>query len=375
MSPCDPRLAPAHDDLAEAQRIDERHARSPQQRAEAVVVGDGGITVLCSAGAGEDEHTLLLDLAHDGTMRGERHYPPRQGVGRAIAAVRGGGFVVAGEARGEPRAYAPHLMRLDAGGEPGAERSLGAAGVDGFAAVAVLSDLSTVAGGARSGHGWLVTVDADLRPNWEAALERVDEVVGLTELADGFAVVAVLERSTTTLGMTRVAAYGPDRRERWHRRLPTEGRGEPAAVAAGEHLVVVGHADDGDATRVWAVALGAAGEVAWERRLDAAGEGCRGRAVAPLPDGGVAVSGDARRGENRGAYVARLHGDGTVAWERAFDPRQGHEEVVGGVAAADNGDIVVVGVATAIPSGVAAAQVRRLDGAGALLWQRTFAAR
>jgi outer membrane protein assembly factor BamB len=363
----DPGLAPSREDLAAAERIEQEQERAPQQRAEAVAVGEEAIRVLCSAGSGAREHTVLLELAHDGTVRGERRYAPPQGVGRAIAATRDGGFVVAGEARGEQRAYAPHLIRLDAHGDVVADHSLGPAALDGLTAVAVLDDGSIVAGGVRSGGGWLVEVHDDLRAMWEATLG--DEVAGLAPVGGGFAAAAVLGRSTTALGTTEVAAYGPDRRERWRTGLA----GEPAALAGAQRVVVAGHVDDETGTRLWAAALDAAGEIAWECRLDA-GDGGRGRALAALPGGGVVLAGDARRGEHRGAFAARLDDDGTVAWARALDPPAGREEVLTGVAATDDDGAVLVGVTTAVASGGAAATVRRLDATGAPVWDRELVA-
>jgi hypothetical protein len=362
MSGSEPPLAPTADDLAEAERLDARWERAPQRRAEAVVAGPDGIAVLCTVGSGPGERAQLLTLDHDGSVRGEQESP---GIGRALAALPRGGFAVAGEARGEERAYAPHLLRLDGAGAPAAERRVAPSGVSGLAAVAVLPDGTIVAGGSRDGRGWLVAVDSDLEPVWEDELG--DEVVGLAALGDGFAAVAVTGRTTTTLGTGILAVYGPDRRERERAPLPAE----PAALAATERvLVAVGHI--GDAPRVWAAGIDDAGECVWQRELDATGQGCRGRAVAPLPGGGAAVAGDARRGENRGAYLARLDGDGALDWERALDPAEGREEIVGGVAATADGDVVLAGTSTAIPSGAAAAQVRRFDGAGELRWERVF---
>ena len=291
------------------------------------MAGPDGVVVLCTVGSSAGERTRLLALGHDGSVRGEHESP---GIGRALAALPSGGFAVAGEARGDERAYAPYLLRLDAAGAPAAERRLGPSGVSGLAAVAVLADGTVVAGGSRAGRGWLVAVDSDLEPVWEDELG--DEVVGLAALGDGFAAVAVTGRTTTTLGTGILAVYGPGRRERGRAPLPAE----PAALAATEGvLVAVGHI--GDAPRAWAAGLDSAGESAWQRELDATGQGCRGRAVAPLPGGGAAVAGDARRGENRGAYLARLDGDGEPGWERALDPAEGREEIVGGVAAIADG--------------------------------------
>jgi hypothetical protein len=55
-----------------------------------------------------------------------------------------------------------------------------------------------------------------------------------------------------------------------------------------------------------------------------------------------------------------------------LDPAAGEEEIVGGVAATEDGDVVLVGTSTAIPSGGASAVVRCFDGVGELRWERVF---
>src|SRR5258708_1069893 len=91
-SPMENALAPTSEDLEQGYGGGDPNLGG-QQGGEAVVVGPGGITVLCTANPkGDGEHTWLIRLADDGTVGWQRHYPASQGVGRAIAALPGGGF-------------------------------------------------------------------------------------------------------------------------------------------------------------------------------------------------------------------------------------------------------------------------------------------
>src|SRR5262249_23244183 len=74
-------LAPTLADLDAVYRTHDPNLAGHQQ-AEGAIVGDDGITVLCSANPkGEAEHTWLIHLADDGKVVWERHYAPSVGVG------------------------------------------------------------------------------------------------------------------------------------------------------------------------------------------------------------------------------------------------------------------------------------------------------
>ena len=109
------------------------------------------------------------------------------------------------------------------------------------------------------------------------------------------------------------------------------------------------------------------GSRSWERLLGDEGEEHRGRAVALLADGDLAVAGDAARGGRRGIRVARLGADGTTLWEQAFG--DGEQDIALGLAATADGGLVVVGSTL---EGKTRGRVRRLDPGGELVWSRTF---
>jgi hypothetical protein len=93
--------------------------------------------------------------------------------------------------------------------------------------------------------------------------------------------------------------------------------------------------------------------------------------VASVGDGIVAVgSTDSAGAGNQDFWVLALDGAGAVLWQKAIGginlDRATH--VVG----ASNGDILVVGNTLSFGAGGQDAWVARLDGAGAILWQKSF---
>jgi hypothetical protein len=223
-----------------------------------------------------------------------------------------------------------------------------------------------------------VRADRVPRALWELPIDDTDDVYGVASLGDGgFATAARRARSTTGFGVTRVTGYAADRRVRWQRALPATGRAEPAALTrlSDGGLALIGHhaAGDRDKAQLWVVRLNAAGDVAWERLLGNPGEERRGRAIAALADGGLAVAGDALAGGHRGLRVARLAGDGTVRWEHSYGGDG--DAVARGLAATPDGGLVVVGSTTEKRPGAAGktnAWILRLDGDGHVVWDRAY---
>lgn len=368
-------LAPTSHDLEQAYRVRDPNLAG-HQSARAVVAGADGITVLGSANPkGDGEHTWLVRLAFDGTVGWERHYTAERGVGRALAALPGGGFAIAGEIKRSAMEFQGYLLRTDASGNATAGAAFGPRGVTGFNALAVQGDGSILAGGSASGHGWLVRADPALHATSDAPLGDVHDLAGVAALpGGGFAVAGRRELSTTSLDYTRITALAADRQVRWQKQLPTEGRGEPAALAAlpDGGLIAVGRHEvsDRDDPRTWVVRLNGSGDVVWDKRIGDPGEVRIGAAVVALADGGFAIAGAAQRDGRRGLRLARLTRDGAVLWERAYGGEKRDEAT--GLAATPDGGFVLVGSTMSKGPGKTNAWILKLDGDGALVWDRVF---
>jgi hypothetical protein len=337
-------------------------------RAEAVLAGaDGGVTVLCTlSGPGGREGTVLVRLGPDGRERGRQALGPEHGAGRAMAALPGGGTVVAGELQRGPLEFAARLLWLDAADALVAERSPGETGNVGFTTVVVLRDGSVLAGGVRHGQGWLAG------EHFERVVPHAAEIVALAAGADGgFALAGRRDPSTTAFGFALLAAHDADGGERWSHTLPADGRAEPAALVAlpDRSVVAVGHweRDPRAPARLWLARVGVDGELVWERTVESAGPRRAAAAVA-LPGGDLAVAGYVADGGVRHPLVTRIAaGDGTPRWERTF---AAEHELPSALAATPDGGLVLAGLRVR-DGGRTSAFVRRLDGDGRELWART----
>lgn len=370
-------LAPTTADLARAGRATAA-SLSGHQQAEAVLVAPDGLVLLCSVAPEQgEERSGLIALDDAGELRWASLLAAGHGAGRAMVAVPGG-YAIAGEVAAGPLALRGRLLRTDAKGRVAASASFGSEGVTGFSALAVLGG-GLVAGGMAAGAGWLLAADKALHRRWEHSLVDLAQVRALRSTRDGGLVLAASrEPSTTTLGMTTVAAFDAEGAPRWHRSLPASGRAEPAALVAlaDGGFIVVGHLATEARARAccWVQKLDAGGGPQWQRLLGASDEERRGRAVVALADGGVVVTSDALRQGARAIHVARLDAEGELRWERRYGGGAHAQDVARGTAATADGGLVVVGSTLSAASGKRCAWVLRLAGDGTLRWQRAYAA-
>ena len=151
-----------------------------------------------------------------------------------------------------------------------------------------------------------------------------DKAYGVAGLADGGLVVIGHSRSFS--GHYDGLFLGLDRagQQRWQRVLggPRNDHAYGVVATADGGFAIVGQTrswGNGESD-LWLVRLDAAGTVAWDRTIGGAGND-RGRAIAALPDGGMAVagfvtaSGTAGAETGRDAYFARLSPDGSILWQ------------------------------------------------------------
>jgi hypothetical protein len=373
-------IAPNMSDLEEAYRHQDPNLVG-HQSADAVVAVADGITVLCNTDAnGAGDRAWVVDLDLSGGVRWQHTFPEGQGTfGTALAASPDGGYVVAGNVQRSEMEFQGLVLRLGADGSKRGGAAYGPRGVTGFSAAAVLADGSIVAGGDVHGKGWLVRFDGALQATAERSLADMEGITGLAPLPDGgFALVGFEEKSTAGLGMARLAVFGIDGRERWHKRLPADRRGELRAVTALADGGLVGggytRLADQNRSRLWAIRFNDGGGVAWERLLGTANEETRAFAVTAFADGGVALAGHAVGADldHRSIVVVRLGPDGAPRWERKFGG--GRMDVARGMTRIADGGVVVVGSTQSRGPGKTNAWILRLDADGQLLWEKVLGA-
>jgi hypothetical protein len=372
-------ISTSHTELEQAYRAHDPLSAG-HQRAEAVAVGDGdAITVLANQNLdGETEHAWLIALDPAGNVRWERHLDAKYGAGRALAALPGGGFAIAGDVRRGAMAYQATLVRTDGKGEVTGATALGPRDVTGFSALAVRPDGSLIAGGASQMKGWLVTADPALAHPGDRMFE-VDDIKAVGVLASGDAVaLAAIEKSTTGFGRAKLAAITGAGSVAWERALPSSGRGDPAALVVtrdGALAVGTGAADERAPSRVWLARLDAAGAIRWEHTLGDDRAAWRAFAATALGTGFAIVGRTVPPDGVYTAHVWRLADDGTVQWDSDLAiPGGGHaDEVVTSVAATHDGGLVIGGQ-IGRGAGKTNVWVVRLAADGKVAWQKVLGA-
>jgi len=370
------------DDLEWAREL-ERENSTGHESAEGVAATGSGFSVVGHTNSRRPgvEQAWVLRFDQAPALRWERILGREAlgtgTLGRAIAALPGGGLVAAGEEQVAVGVFRGWLLALSAEGEVLWERTPGQEGVNGFNAVSVHEDGSIVAGGVQDAVGWVVRMDARGGQLWSVKLPRLEAVTALVALpGQRTAVVGKAETSTVGLGISRLFLLEADGRVSRETQLPARGQGELNALARMRDggLVAAGSASRPDSTErhLWAVRLDSRGEVLWQQLLDGT-EPEQGSALTPLPDGGIAVVGfSSTEQAGHEARVWRISADGKLLWQRSYG---GAGEDLGyGIARLEDGNLVVVGSTTSKGAGKTDVWTFGLSPEGQMLWERTFGA-
>lgn len=213
------------------------------------------------------------------------------------------------------------------------------------------------------------------RCTWERTYggRREDKAYAVAALADDG--LAVVGHSRSFSGHYDGWFLGLDRsgEERWQRVLGGRESEQAYGVvpAPGGGVVIVGQTRSrghGESD-LWLVRLDAAGEVVWDRTIGGPAND-RGRAIAALPDGDVAIAGFAtvQPDNGRDLYVARVDAEGGIVWQ---DTRPGPaDDGAVDVAAAPDGGLLVTGYRRMPGPRGYDLQVLRYDAEGAVAWER-----
>jgi uncharacterized delta-60 repeat protein len=151
---------------------------------------------------------------------------------------------------------------------------------------------------------------------------------------------------------------------------------EGAAVASDGSTYLVGFTNSfgGGASKVFAVKLTASGSLAWQRTWDAPPDAFpfvndEAHDVAVASDGSVYVTGSTFVGGN-GALLLKFSSDGSLLWQRAWGGNA-HGE---GVAVAADGSVYVTGATRSFGAGEEDLFVTKFAPDGALVWFKTWGA-
>ncbi len=302
----------------------------------------------------------------------------------AVAALADGGVLVAGNSRLLAQRYDAWIILLDPTGEALWERRLGGPETDQVYGLVVTGDGGalvvghTRSTGAGASDVWLVRLDGAGATLWQHTFGTSgnDRARTVAAAPDGGFFVGGFQ-----------AGGGPGDRDAWLLRVDAAGTplweqrfGGPGddgvfhvAPLADGGAAVTGYVQTGGARGfdLWVARLAADGTALWQQWFDR-GRFDAGTAVVPLPGGGLAVTGATRRDDTNGrldAWILRLDAaTGEPEWQRVLGG-DGNDAAWGAVAVADG---LLVGAATeSRGAGSTDAWLIRLDGAGAVLWERT----
>jgi hypothetical protein len=159
------------------------------------------------------------------------------------------------------------------------------------------------------------------------------------------------------------------------------GRGLDVAAHEGG-VIVAGWAVDPSAppdaedppVHAWLARYDGDGTPDWSTRWDGVGDRQLVSGIAIAADGGIAVTGGVRVGEDDwDIWLARYEADGTLAWsETVAGPAGGEDQGVGITADATGLGFVAVGYVM-LDDGTTDAWLRRFDASGAVQWETTHA--
>lgn len=314
-----------------------------------------------------------------------RTYGTHETGAYAVEALGDGGFVIAGKRQDWGAASSDAwLLRTDAEGNVLWEKTYGAASCPdaaydvrptadgGFVFVGV-----TGSGNLGSQDGWLVKTDASGDETMEAVLFSTagwDEARAVVEAPDGGFVVAGTSDTSPpppfedTYGDVMVAKVGKTGGVDWTLPLLEESRAwDLTPTADGRYLVVGFSRGRPDYhNHAWAAKVTADGKLVWLKRYpDTVSDPDEVRAVVAVSDGGYLLAGN--RGRDRSVRLIKVDPDGSVQWDRTFEPvpDRGVEETTDAIEAADGGFVVVGEAGNDV-------WLAKTDAEGKLLWARTF---
>lgn len=362
----------------------ERENSTGHESAEAVVATANGFSVVGHTNSRQPgiRQAWVLQFDRAPPLRWERTYgkkkPGTGTLGRAIAALPGGGLIIAGEEQVAVGRFQGWLLALSPEGDVLWEQTPGHGVMNGLNAVSVLEDGSIIAGGDQDGVGWVVRMDPRGQQLWEANLPRLEHVTALVSLpAQRVAVLGTAETATVGLGSSRLFLLESDGRAAGEKRLPIEGRGELDALAllADGGLVATGRRSRPDSTdwSLWVVRMDSRGETLWEHvsegiQMEAV------RAVTAFSDGGIVVVGSSWREPltDQEAKVWRFSADGSLLWQQTYGGAENDEG--DGIAHLADESLVVVGTTLSQGAGKTDLWTFGLTPEGQLLWEETFGA-
>ena len=223
---------------------------------------------------------------------------------------------------------------------------------------------------------WVAKLGAEGGIDWEKTYDDLNFAADLQQIADGGYIIAgntdKLGAGADDIGIIRLAA---DRTTTWAK---TYGE------SASDRMISIEQVSDGGfivlgETRnfgvgiidIWILKLNPDGTVVWQKSYGGPLTD-QASSILPTADGGFIVGGSSESfgAGNVDVWLLKLHGDGTVAWQKTYGG-SGTEFCTSVVPTADSGYLVVAST-DSFGAGDFDFWILKLDADGNVTWQKTY---
>lgn len=362
--------------------VEARNASGHESGRAVIVQGDTVVVLANTNSKGSGGYDAwILRLGLDGRLLHESTHGGALNDDMATMAVLPEGGIVAAGAKQRPEGFVGWLLAFGPDGSRSWEAEAEGAGQTSFSSALGVLGGAVIAGGVRSGMGFLTQIGSTGAAAWDARLgDVVDAVTALAAAtpAGTFLAAGTRGASPVALGTSTLLRMGPGGAILRALSLPEHGRGEIEALVALSDggTLAVGRARMPDelSSAVWLVRLDASDALVWEKRFRAQGAEQRARGAVACPDGGFLVAAETLGPSlEMDALLLRVAPDGSEVWRQTL--RGSGQGRIGGIALSEDGSAVVTGSKIADTDGKTDVWVLRVSESGKLLWSTTFGSR
>ncbi len=249
-------------------------------------------------------------------------------ISNAVQQTSDGGFIVAGETYSSGAGNNDMLvMKLNSKGKVEWQETLGNSGSDSAGAVQQTSDGGVIVAGYTSAGSssdmWVLKLNSDGSVAWQKAYggSGYEAANAVQQTSDGGFIVA----------------------------------GEAYASGTGADYLLL--------------RLDSSGNVVWQKTYDNSYYDSA-NAVQQTSDGGFIVAGYTSAGSSSDMWVLKLNSDGSVAWQKAYGGAD--NEVANAVQQTSDGGFIVAGYTGSFGAGDMDAWLIKLNGDGSVAWQKAY---
>ncbi len=337
---------------------------------------DGGYVAAGSTnffGAGNND-AWVLKLNTDGAVAWQKTYGGTgTDVATAIEQTSDGGYIVAGWTNSFGAGGSDvWVLKLNTDGTVAWQKTYGGSGSNYASSVQQTADGGYIVAGGADGDAWVLKLNSDGTVAWQKAYggPGTDYATSVRQTGDGGYIVAGYADASgsgnTDAWLLKLNSSGT---VLWQK---TYGGPEIDAVVSIQQTgdggyIAAGYSDSFNpgSRDAWVLKLNASGSVLWQKAYGGPGEDFVS-SIQQTADGGYIVAGytSSFGAGNEDAWVLKLNGDGSVAWQKTYGG-SGDEEAKSIQQTADGG-YIVAGYTSSFGAGNGDVWVLKLDAEGGI---------